>query len=109
MFYKLDTSGDLFLDQTELAAINLDKYEVCIRPFFNSCDTYKDGRVSAAEWCFCFWRESEYRLGLPGTGFLKTKFQARNLHRAVRRNSLHTPPTFTCTTCYARVPALNNT
>lgn len=60
MFSKLDTSADLFLDQTELAAINLDKYEVCIRPFFNSCDTYKDGRVSTAEWCFCFWRESEH-------------------------------------------------
>ncbi|KAJ8795020.1 hypothetical protein J1605_018607 [Eschrichtius robustus] len=57
MFSKLDTSADLFLDQTELAAVNLDKYEVCIRPFFNSCDTYKDGRVSTAEWCFCFWRE----------------------------------------------------
>ncbi|PNJ40664.1 testican-2 isoform X3 [Pongo abelii] len=57
MFSKLDTSADLFLDQMELAAINLDKYEVCIRPFFNSCDTYKDGRVSTAEWCFCFWRE----------------------------------------------------
>jgi hypothetical protein len=65
MFSKLDTSGDLFLDQTELAAINLDKYEVCIRPFFNSCDTYKDGRVSTAEWCFCFWRESEYLPGAP--------------------------------------------
>lgn len=65
MFSKLDTSGDLFLDQTELAAINLDKYEVCIRPFFNSCDTYKDGRVSTAEWCFCFWRESEYPPGAP--------------------------------------------
>lgn len=58
MFSKLDTNGDLFLDQMELAAINLDKYEICIRPFFNSCDTYKDGRVSTAEWCFCFWRES---------------------------------------------------
>nr|KAF6425798.1 SPARC (osteonectin), cwcv and kazal like domains proteoglycan 2 [Molossus molossus] len=57
MFSKLDTSADLFLDQMELAAINLDKYEACIRPFFNSCDTYKDGRVSTAEWCFCFWRE----------------------------------------------------
>uniref|UniRef100_A0A4W5L9G1 SPARC/Testican calcium-binding domain-containing protein n=1 Tax=Hucho hucho TaxID=62062 RepID=A0A4W5L9G1_9TELE len=43
--------------QGELAAINLDKYEVCIRPFFNSCDGYKDGRVSTAEWCLCFWRE----------------------------------------------------
>ncbi|XP_029464896.1 testican-2 isoform X2 [Rhinatrema bivittatum] len=57
MFSKLDTSTDLFLDQAELAAINLDKYEICIRPFFNSCDTYRDGRVSTAEWCFCFWRE----------------------------------------------------
>lgn len=57
MFSKLDTNTDLYLDQAELAAINLDKYEVCIRPFFNSCDGYKDGRVSTAEWCLCFWRE----------------------------------------------------
>nr|XP_033799598.1 testican-2 isoform X2 [Geotrypetes seraphini] len=57
MFSKLDTNTDLFLDQAELAAINLDKYEICIRPFFNSCDAYRDGRVSTAEWCFCFWRE----------------------------------------------------
>ncbi|MGH0158998.1 UNVERIFIED_CONTAM: hypothetical protein FKN15_037711 [Acipenser sinensis] len=57
MFSKLDTNNDLFLDQSELAVINLDKYEICIRPFFNSCDTYKDGQVSTAEWCFCFWRE----------------------------------------------------
>lgn len=59
MFSKLDTNSDLYLDQAELAAINLDKYEVCIRPFFNSCDSYKDGKVSTAEWCLCFWRESE--------------------------------------------------
>uniref|UniRef100_A0A667XRC1 SPARC (osteonectin), cwcv and kazal like domains proteoglycan 2 n=1 Tax=Myripristis murdjan TaxID=586833 RepID=A0A667XRC1_9TELE len=57
MFSKLDTNSDLYLDHAELAAINLDKYEVCIRPFFNSCDSYKDGKVSTAEWCFCFWRE----------------------------------------------------
>ncbi|XP_072347555.1 testican-2 isoform X1 [Scyliorhinus torazame] len=57
MFNKLDTNVDLFLDEAELAAINLDKYEVCVRPFFNSCDTYRDGHVSMAEWCFCFWRE----------------------------------------------------
>lgn len=57
MFSRLDTNGDLYLDQTELASINLDKYEVCIRPFFNSCDSYKDGKVSTAEWCLCFWRE----------------------------------------------------
>ncbi|XP_033882647.3 testican-2 [Acipenser ruthenus] len=63
MFSKLDTNNDLFLDQSELAAINLDKYEICIRPFFNSCDTYKDGQVSTAEWCFCFWREKPPCLG----------------------------------------------
>ncbi|XP_052006738.1 testican-2-like [Xyrauchen texanus] len=57
MFTKLDTNSDLYLDQAELAAINLDKYEVCIRPFFNSCDSYHDGKVSTAEWCLCFWRE----------------------------------------------------
>ncbi|XP_043912557.1 testican-2 isoform X2 [Protopterus annectens] len=57
MFTKLDTNADLFLDKPELAAINLDKYEICVRPFFNSCDTYRDGKVSTAEWCFCFWRE----------------------------------------------------
>ncbi|XP_051958219.1 testican-2-like [Xyrauchen texanus] len=57
MFSKLDTSNDLFLDQSELAAINLEKYELCIRPFFNSCDSYRDGKVSTAEWCLCFWRE----------------------------------------------------
>ncbi|KAM7381499.1 hypothetical protein PAMA_012375 [Pampus argenteus] len=57
MFSKLDTNSDLYLDHAELAAINLDKYEVCIRPFFNSCDSYKDGKVSTAEWCLCFWRE----------------------------------------------------
>lgn len=63
MFARLDTSGDLFLEAAELAAINLDKYEVCIRAFFNSCDTSKDGRVSAPEWCFCFWRESASEQG----------------------------------------------
>ncbi|KAM8837849.1 testican-2 isoform 3-T3 [Spinachia spinachia] len=57
MFSRLDTDSDLYLDQAELAAINLDKYEVCIRPFFNSCDSHKDGKVSTAEWCLCFWRE----------------------------------------------------
>ncbi|KAK6293779.1 testican-2 isoform X2 [Coregonus clupeaformis] len=57
MFSNLDTNSDLYLDQAELAAINLDKYEVCIRSFFNSCDSYRDGKVSTAEWCLCFWRE----------------------------------------------------
>ncbi|XP_056326171.1 testican-2-like [Danio aesculapii] len=57
MFSRLDSSNDLFLDQSELAAVNLQKYEVCIEAFFKSCDSYRDGRLSTAEWCLCFWRE----------------------------------------------------
>lgn len=68
MFSKLDTNSDLYLDQAELAAINLDKYEICIRPFFNSCDSYKDGKVSTAEWCLCFWRESKYCVHMSTAG-----------------------------------------
>lgn len=68
MFGRLDTSGDRYLEQPELAAINLDKYEACVRAFFNSCDASRDGRVSAAEWCFCFWRESACRGCAAGSG-----------------------------------------
>ncbi|XP_025900820.1 testican-2 isoform X2 [Nothoprocta perdicaria] len=58
MFARLDTSGDGFLEAAELAAINLEQYEACVRAFFNSCDAHAaDGRLSAAEWCLCFWRE----------------------------------------------------
>uniref|UniRef100_A0A8C6ZE72 SPARC (osteonectin), cwcv and kazal like domains proteoglycan 2 n=1 Tax=Nothoprocta perdicaria TaxID=30464 RepID=A0A8C6ZE72_NOTPE len=59
MFARLDTSGDGFLEAAELAAINLEQYEACVRAFFNSCDAHAaDGRLSAAEWCLCFWRET---------------------------------------------------
>ncbi|XP_072312868.1 testican-2-like [Eucyclogobius newberryi] len=57
MFSRLDSSADGFLDRSELESINLDKYEVCVGPFFNSCDAHRDGRVSRAEWCLCFWRD----------------------------------------------------
>ncbi|XP_051928351.1 testican-2-like [Hippocampus zosterae] len=57
MFLKLDADGDLHLRAGELAAVNLDKYEPCVGPFFNSCDSIEDGKVSVAEWCLCFWRE----------------------------------------------------
>lgn len=80
MFARLDTSGDLFLEAAELAAINLDKYEVCIRSFFNSCDTSRDGRVSVPEWCFCFWRESASCRGrgcMGGVGGLLWEWERR--------------------------------
>ncbi|XP_043918142.1 testican-3 [Protopterus annectens] len=59
MFNRLDTNYDLLLDQSELGSIYLDKNEQCIKAFFNSCDTYKDGRISNNEWCYCFQRQQD--------------------------------------------------
>ncbi|XP_015205471.1 testican-1 isoform X2 [Lepisosteus oculatus] len=61
MFNKLDMNYDLLLDHTELSAIYLDKYEQCMKPLFNSCDSFKDGKLSNNEWCYCFQKPD----GLP--------------------------------------------
>ncbi|KAM9795454.1 testican-1 [Neosynchiropus ocellatus] len=61
MFNKLDMNFDLLLDQSELSAIYLDKYELCMKPLFNSCDSFKDGKLSNNEWCYCFQKPD----GLP--------------------------------------------
>lgn len=61
MFNKLDMNYDLLLDHTEINAIYLDKYEPCIKPLFNSCDSFKDGKLSNNEWCYCFQKPE----GLP--------------------------------------------
>lgn len=68
MFNKLDMNFDLLLDQSELSAIYLDKYELCMKPLFNSCDSFKDGKLSNNEWCYCFqkpegeWEIQEWRV-----------------------------------------------
>ncbi|KAK0150580.1 Testican-1 [Merluccius polli] len=54
MFNKLDVNFDLLLDQSELSTLYLDKYELCMKPLFNSCDSFKDGKLSNNEWCYCF-------------------------------------------------------
>ncbi|XP_072119963.1 testican-1 isoform X1 [Mobula birostris] len=61
IFNKLDMNYDLLLDQSELGTIYLEKYEQCIKPLFNSCDTFRDGKLSNNEWCYCFQRQG----GLP--------------------------------------------
>ncbi|XP_048885687.1 testican-1 [Brienomyrus brachyistius] len=61
MFNKLDMNYDLLLDPTELSAIYLDKQELCLKPLFNSCDSFKDGKLSNNEWCYCFQKPD----GLP--------------------------------------------
>ncbi|XP_034453467.1 testican-1-like [Hippoglossus hippoglossus] len=47
---------DLLLDQAEMSAIDLDKYELCMKPLFQllSCNSFKDGKLSYNEWCYCF-------------------------------------------------------
>ncbi|KAI4541215.1 hypothetical protein MG293_008357 [Ovis ammon polii] len=62
MFNKLDMNYDLLLDHSEINAIYLDKYEPCIKPLFNSCDSFKDGKLSNNEWCYCFQK--------PGGAFI---------------------------------------
>ncbi|XP_042193510.1 testican-3 isoform X2 [Callorhinchus milii] len=59
MFNRLDTNYDLLLDQSELRSIYFDKHDQCMKPFFNSCDTYRDGRISNNEWCYCFQRHQD--------------------------------------------------
>ncbi|XP_041050730.1 testican-3-like isoform X5 [Carcharodon carcharias] len=59
MFNRLDTNYDLLLDQSELGSIYFDNHDQCMKPFFNSCDTYRDGLISNNEWCFCFQRNQD--------------------------------------------------
>ncbi|XP_069843768.1 testican-1-like [Dipodomys merriami] len=61
MFNKLDMNYDLLLDAAEINAVYLDKHEPCIKPLFNSCDSFKDGKLSNNEWCYCFQKPA----GLP--------------------------------------------
>ncbi|XP_051936913.1 testican-1 isoform X1 [Hippocampus zosterae] len=61
MFNKLDMNFDLLLDESELSAIYMDKYELCMKPLFNSCDSFKDDKLSNNEWCYCFQKPE----GLP--------------------------------------------
>lgn len=68
MFNKLDMNFDLLLDQSELSAIYLDKYELCMKPLFNSCDSFKDGKLSNNEWCYCFQKPDGEERGMKDKG-----------------------------------------
>lgn len=69
MFNKLDMNFDLLLDQSELSALYLDKYEMCMKPLFNSCDSFKDGKLSNNEWCYCFQKPEGERRRSPRSLF----------------------------------------
>uniref|UniRef100_A0A671PNG8 SPARC (osteonectin), cwcv and kazal like domains proteoglycan 1 n=1 Tax=Sinocyclocheilus anshuiensis TaxID=1608454 RepID=A0A671PNG8_9TELE len=78
MFNKLDMNYDLLLDQSELSTIYLDKYELCMRPLFNSCDSFKDGKLSNNEWCYCFQKPD----GMP------CQNEMNRIHSQSRRKTL---------------------
>lgn len=57
-FHQLDKNQDHHLDKHEMAVMENNQKEACMRPFLNSCDTDADSRVSKQEWCCCFQAEA---------------------------------------------------
>lgn len=57
-FHQLDKNQDHHLDKHEMAVMENNQKEACMRPFLNSCDTDTDSRVSKQEWCCCFQAEA---------------------------------------------------
>lgn len=53
MFHHLDANGDNHLSASELSDIEDIQNEKCIKPFLQSCDHDKDGKVELAEFCRC--------------------------------------------------------
>jgi len=53
MFRHLDGNNDEHLSETELSEIEDIQNEQCIKPFLQSCDLDKDGRVELTEFCRC--------------------------------------------------------
>lgn len=53
MFHHLDNNNDGHLSETELGEIEDIQNEQCIKPFLQSCDLDKDGRVELTEFCRC--------------------------------------------------------
>ncbi|CAB1419344.1 unnamed protein product [Pleuronectes platessa] len=44
---------DLLLDQAEMSTVDLDKYELCMKPLFQLI-SFKYCKLSYNEWCYCF-------------------------------------------------------
>jgi len=59
MYLHLDTDGSGQLTQTELSAVESDKYEPCLRPFIDRCDLDGDMLLTGREWCRCFEEEKQ--------------------------------------------------
>ena len=52
-FRKQDVSGDGHLTHEELAPLEGNRREPCMKPLFKSCDKNNDGKLTRGEWCCC--------------------------------------------------------
>lgn len=52
-FHKQDTNDDGHLTHDELAQMEGNMREPCMKPLFKSCDKDYDGRLAHGEWCCC--------------------------------------------------------
>lgn len=52
-FHKQDVNDDGHLTHDELATMEGNMREPCMKPLFKSCDKDKDGRLAHGEWCCC--------------------------------------------------------
>lgn len=52
-FRKQDVSGDGHLTHEELAPLEGNMREPCMKPLFKSCDKNSDGKLTRGEWCCC--------------------------------------------------------
>lgn len=54
MFGQLDGDSDGRLTPAELWTLEHDRYEPCLQPLIDRCDSDADQHISMDEWCDCF-------------------------------------------------------
>ena len=50
----MDNDEDDHLTLDEMAILEENKMEPCMKPYLTSCDRDGNGLLSSAEWCCCF-------------------------------------------------------
>ena len=74
-FRKQDTSQDGHLTHEELAPMEGNMREPCMKPLFKSCDKDNDGRLTRGEWCCCLADTGKHAI----LGFVDLRFGVYNI------------------------------
>lgn len=53
-FHQMDKDNDDHLTDKELAMLEENSLEPCVRPYLKSCDRNQDRKINSDEWCCCF-------------------------------------------------------